>query len=52
MMHGKHVKKQRDSFIWVSVSAALGVDVARLLLTPDSVKFISPREKKYFVFII
>ena len=25
------------------------VDVARLLLTPDSVKFISPREKKYFV---
>lgn len=40
---------QRDSFIWVSVSASLGVDVARLLLTPDSVKFISPREKKYFV---
>ena len=40
---------QRDSFIWISVSASLGVDVARLLLTPDSVKFVSPREKKYFV---
>ena len=40
---------QRDSFIWVSVSGPLGVDVARLLLTPDSVKFVSPREKKYFI---
>ena len=40
---------QRDSFIWISVNASLGVDVARLLLTPDSVKFISPRDKKYFI---
>ncbi|MFR5658271.1 MAG: DUF4292 domain-containing protein [Butyricimonas faecihominis] len=43
---------QRDSFIWVSVSASLGVDVARLLLTPDSVKFISPREKNILFRII
>lgn len=40
---------QRDSFIWVSVTAPMGIEVARILLTPDSVKFISPRDKKYFV---
>lgn len=40
---------QRDSFIWVSVTAPMGIEVARILLTPDSVKFINPREKKYFI---
>lgn len=40
---------QRDSFIWVSVTAPMGIEVARVLLTPDSVKFISPREKQYFI---
>lgn len=40
---------QRDSFIWVSVTAPLGVEVARLLLTPDSVKFINAHDKEYFL---
>lgn len=40
---------QRDSFIWVSVTAPLGIEVARVLFTPDSIKFISPREKEYFL---
>lgn len=40
---------QRDSFIWVSVTAPLGIEVARVLFTPDSIKFISSREKEYFL---
>lgn len=40
---------QRDSFISVAVSAPLGIEVARLLLTPDSVKFINQRSKEYFI---
>lgn len=43
------IRIQRDSFIWVSVTAPMGIEVARILLTPDSVKFTSPRDKKYFV---
>ena len=35
------VRMARDSVIWVSISPALGVEVARLKLTPDSVFLIS-----------
>lgn len=40
---------QRDSFIWVSLTAPLGIEVARLLLTPDSIKFINSHNKEYFL---
>ena len=43
------LRVQRDSFIWISVTAPLGVEVARALFTQDSVKFISPREKEYLL---
>jgi hypothetical protein len=33
-----HVKK--DSLIWVSVNAALGIEAFRVLITPDSVKIL------------
>lgn len=42
------LKIRRDSFIQVSVTAPLGIELARVLLTPDSVKFVSPFGKKYF----
>ena len=35
------VRLARDSAIWMSISPALGVEVARILLTPDTVMFIS-----------
>lgn len=35
------VRMARDSVIWVSISPALGVEVARLKLTPDSAFLIS-----------
>ncbi len=43
------MKIQRDSFIQFSVNAPLGIEVARVLLTRDSVKFVDMHNKKYFV---
>jgi len=42
------VKIRRDSFIQVSLTAPLGIEVARILLTPDSIKFADTYHKKYF----
>ena len=40
---------RRDSALWISFSPALGIEVARLLITQDSVKFINRINKTYFV---
>lgn len=42
------LKIKRDTFIWMSVTAPLGIEVGRVLLTPDSIKFIDSYNKKYF----
>jgi hypothetical protein len=38
-----HIKK--DSLIWVSINAALGIEAFRLLITPDSVKILDKLKK-------
>ena len=38
-----HIKK--DSMIWVSINAALGIEALRLLITPDSVKILDKLKK-------
>lgn len=43
------LRVRRDSAIWVSFSPALGIEMARLLITHDSVFFINRISKKYFV---
>ena len=43
------LRVKRDSFIWISVTAPLGIEVARALFTPDSVKFINSRAKEYLL---
>lgn len=43
------LKIKKDEFIQVSVMAPLGIEVARVLLTPDSVKFVDMFHKKYFL---
>ncbi len=43
------MKIQRDSFIQISVTAPLGIEVARVLLTLDSIKFADVYHKKYFM---
>ncbi len=46
-----NIRMKRDSIIWISISPALGIEVLRVMLTPDSVKYISriPDQKHYFL---
>ncbi len=41
-------RMKEDSTIWLSVSAAFGIEVSRLLLTPDSVFYLNRLEKSYY----
>lgn len=43
------LRMQNDSVIWVSVSLKLGIEMARVMITEDSVKFINRIDKTYFV---
>ncbi len=40
---------KNDSLIWLSVTPALGIEAARVMLSDDSVKFINRLNKTYFV---
>jgi hypothetical protein len=42
------LRVQKDSVIWISFSPALGIEMARLMVTTDSVKFINRINKTYF----
>lgn len=42
------LRMQNDSVIWVSLSLKLGIEVARVMITEDSLKFINRTEKTYF----
>lgn len=44
-----NVRIERDKAIWLSVSAILGVEVARVLITPDSVKILNKLQGEYIV---
>jgi hypothetical protein len=43
------IRTVRDSATWVSVVPALGIEVARVLLTPDSLKLLDKLHDQYFV---
>ncbi|MDZ7742940.1 MAG: DUF4292 domain-containing protein [Bacteroidota bacterium] len=43
------VRIKKDSLIWVSFSPALGIEVARLLISVDSVKYINRLNNTYFI---
>jgi len=43
------IRLRKDSVIWMSFSPALGIEVARLMITNDSVKFINRVNKTYFL---
>ena len=42
-----NIKMYRDSAIWVSANAILGIEALRLLITKDSVKLLNKLEKVY-----
>lgn len=44
------IKIQKDSLIWITITAPVGgLEVARLMITQDSVKMIDRMKKKYFI---
>ena len=44
-----NLRMRKDSIIWMSISPALGIEVARMIVTPDSVKFIDKWNDKYYL---
>lgn len=42
-----NIRIQRDKAIWISVTALLGLEVARVLITPDSVQIINRLQGEY-----
>jgi hypothetical protein len=45
------IRVRKDSMIYISLSPALGVEMVRMIITPDSVKYISkiPNNKHYYL---
>ena len=43
-----NIRMRKDSIIWISVVPALGIEAARVRLTPDSVHLINRLKKEYF----
>ena len=43
------LRMQNDNVIWISLSLKLGVEVGRVMITEDSVKFINRTNKTYFI---
>ncbi|MDQ3192000.1 MAG: DUF4292 domain-containing protein [Bacteroidota bacterium] len=41
-------RAKKDSVIWVSISPALGIEVARAIITKDTVKFMNRMNSTYF----
>lgn len=46
-----NVKAKKDSVLWISISPALGIEVVRMVITPDSLKYVSkvPNNKHYYL---
>lgn len=42
------IRMKKDSVIWVSLSPALGIEMARMIITTDSIKFINRLNKTFF----
>ncbi len=43
------IRIRKDSAIWISLSPALGIEMARILITNDSIKFMNRLKKTYFL---
>ena len=43
------IRVKKDSGIWVSITPLLGIEMARVLITKDSVMFLNRIDKQYFV---
>jgi hypothetical protein len=43
------LRAKKDSIIWISISPLLGIEVARVMITPDSVMMLDRIHNKYQV---
>jgi hypothetical protein len=45
------IRMRKDSLIWVSITPALGIEMIRVMITPDSLKYLSkiPDNKFYYI---
>lgn len=43
------IRMRKDSAIWISITPALGIEMARVLITKDTVKVINRLAKEYFI---
>jgi len=43
------LRMKRDSFIWISIRPGLGIELARAVFTPDSVKMLNRMKSEYFL---
>jgi hypothetical protein len=46
---GGAIRIRKDSAIYISVTPALGIEVVRLIISPDSVKYVNRLENNYYV---
>lgn len=44
-----HLRIRKDSAIWISITPLLGIEMARVLITKDTVKLINRANKEYFI---
>lgn len=44
-----NIRIKKDSIIWISLKAPLGIEVLRSMITPDSIYFMSRMDKTYFI---
>lgn len=44
-----NLRYRQDSLIWMSFSPLLGIEVARALITTDSIKFMDKHNKRYLI---
>ena len=44
-----NIRIKKDSAIWLSITPLLGIEMARVLITKDSVKFLNRSTKEYFL---
>jgi hypothetical protein len=44
-----NIRLKKDSIIWISITPLLGIELGRVMITPDTVKVINRIDKEYFI---
>ena len=44
-----HIIVRKDSVIWISLKAPIGIEILRAMITPDSIYYLNRIERAYFI---